>query len=151
MKKRMLTLIALALTAAICFTGCGNTPAGSDADKSEQQSADADNASGETKSNADEENADEPDDADASDDPSGEADTAAEPADEGDASDDPSGTDVSSKEAETSEETEVVSVAELNYSNVNYDFTEQIAAEREALALVPKEAQTLRLSDKNSI
>lgn len=141
MKKRMLTLIALALTAAICFTGCGNTPAGSDADKSEQQSADADNASGETKSNADEENADEPDDADASDDPSGEGDTAAEPADEGDASDDPSGTDVSSKEAETSEETEVVSVAELNYSNVNYDFTEQIAAEREALALVPKEAQ----------
>lgn len=39
--------------------------------------------------------------------------------------------------AEKEEEKELVSVAELNYSNVNFDFAQQIAAEREALKLVP--------------
>lgn len=40
-------------------------------------------------------------------------------------------------ESQTPEEPELVSVAELDYTNINYDFAEQIAAEREALKLLP--------------
>lgn len=47
-------------------------------------------------------------------------------------------TETETDDAEKETEKELVSVAELDYSNVNYDFAEQIAAEKEALKLVPE-------------
>ncbi|MCD8230263.1 MAG: aryl-sulfate sulfotransferase [Clostridiales bacterium] len=55
-----------------------------------------------------------------------------------------------SAEAEAEEEEEVVSVAEIDYTNINYDFSEDIAEERAAIQIVPDAADIdLSVADEN--
>lgn len=108
MKKRKLRLIALAITLTIFAVGCGNGTTGTKADTPTQQE---DHAASKDDTEQDKETKE-----DANQDKDAE-------------------TDKENDEKDT--ERELVSVAELNYSNVNFDFAQQIATEKEALKLVP--------------
>ena len=112
MKKRLLKLIALAMTVSMFAVGCGSKPAPAsnqeEADQQEdqtQEEAPQDDTQPEQEETSDEDT------------PNKEEETV-------------------SGEEET-DQPEMESVAELNYSNVNYDFAQQIAAEREAVKLIP--------------
>lgn len=102
MKKRMLQLMAMAMTVAMVAVGCG-----SPADTADTQQP-ADNVQQEADADKPEEDTEEPE--------------AGAPA----------------------------SVADIDYANVNFDFAEDIAAEKEATALIPEEADiSLKVADAN--
>ncbi len=55
-----------------------------------------------------------------------------------------------SAETETAEAEEIVSVAEIDYTNINYDFSEAIAEERAAMQIVPDAADIeISVADEN--
>lgn len=128
MKKRLLQLIALAMTITMFSVGCGSKPApASNQEESNQQENQTQEDQTQEETSQEEGQTEE--------EAPGE-DTPAEGEDE-------------ASNQEDADQPEMESVAELNYSNVNYDFSQQIAAEREAVKLIPESVEmNLAVSDE---
>lgn len=123
MKKRLLQFIALTMTITMFAVGCGSKPApASNQEESDQQENQMQEETPQDDTQTEQE--------DTSDENSTEEELGA------------------SSDQEETAQSEIESVAELNYSNVNYDFSQQIAAEREAVKLIPEALQiNLAVSD----